>query len=282
MTPGIYLDIYHSHLTYGVIFGCLLSVPRLYTHHNIAPRVNKYVYKALCFFIDKQIGISTLCGQMLESFSNRNVTIINNGVDIDKFNAPTVRGWKENGIIDCLCVGAITEQKNYSYLIRVIQLLPLDIRKRLNIVIAGEGTEENTLKIRAEIISADLEHNIRLLGNRTDIVDIMSSVQVFIMSSAWEGLPIALIEATMSGLPCIVTDVGGCKEVIECCKNGIVVDPLDHVEFRDAISYMVTDSSAIKKFSESALYNRHRYSIISSCKKHLDVYNNMLSNYSDD
>ena len=96
----------------------------------------------------------------------------------------------------------------------------------LNTAVGDEGgfapdLPSNTAALETKIVMEGLERTIQLLGNRNDVPALLAHSQLFLMSSAYEGLPIALIEATMSGLPCVVTNVGGCREIIEKCQNGV-------------------------------------------------------------
>src|SRR3546814_3800768 len=77
--------------------------------------------------------------------------------------------------------------------------------------IAGDGTEMEAL--RALIDELGLGANIELLGTRRDVPELMSESDLMVNSSLFEGLPIALIEAAMSALPAVATDVGGSGEI---------------------------------------------------------------------
>ena len=96
------------------------------------------------------------------------------------------------------------------------------------------------------------------------------------MSSSFEGLPIALIEAAVVGLPCIVTDVGGCAEIIARSDNGVAVPPHSPQAIADEITRFVSEKTLIKQYSINAIANAHKYSISIAAKLHLDLYSSML------
>ena len=100
----------------------------------------------------------------------------------------------------------------------------------------------------------------------------MTKFDIFIMSSAWEGLPISLIEASISGLPCIVTDVGGCSEVLNTCKNGIIVEPNNAQKLADAITSYFENPEKIYEHSKNGMFYSKIYSIENSTKEHLKLY----------
>lgn len=263
---------YHSHLTYGIVFGAFLSIPRVYTHHNITPRVNRLTYKVLTKFVDRQVGISKICGDMLYDYSGKNVVVINNGVDMAKFFNCKPREISPEEIIQVVCVGALSEQKNYPLLIASIERLPAGMRKRFQLTIAGEGGKDLTEALLQQIKQAELQNTVNLLGNCSDVPGLLSDSHLFLMSSSWEGLPIALIEATMSGLPCMVTDVGGCSEVISICENGVVVEPENPDGYARALERMLAEPAIMEEYSERAIKNRGKYSIEYSINQHRELY----------
>jgi glycosyltransferase involved in cell wall biosynthesis len=91
------------------------------------------------------------------------------------------------------------------------------------------------VEIRSAIAAADLEDRVRLLGQRSDVPALMQAADAFVMSSAWEGLPIVLLEASASSLPIVATDVGGSHDAIVDGASGHVVPPGDAAALGDAM-----------------------------------------------
>ncbi len=75
--------------------------------------------------------------------------------------------------------------------------------------------------------SMGLEDKVRFLGARGDVPGLMNAADAYVMSSAWEGMPMVLLEAAAVGLPIVATDVGGNREVVEQGENGLLVSPKD-------------------------------------------------------
>jgi len=265
------IDIYHSHFLYGVLFGFLTNIPKIYTHHNIKFQIGKKKFKFFDKLINSYVGISEICSDTLSTYTSKKITTIINSVDTTKFpkNTP-VRKIKDS--INLLAVGTIHPQKNYYLLVSAISLLPLHIKKRINISIAGEGEKEYTENLKNHIKDKDLTETINLIGNQNNIPELMSKFDIFIMSSAWEGLPISLIEASISGLPCIVTNVGGCSEVINTCKNGIIVEPNNAQKLANAIIVYFDNPERISEHSKNGMKYSHIYSIKTATDKHLKLY----------
>ncbi len=93
----------------------------------------------------------------------------------------------------------------------------------------------------------DLEDKVRFLGVRRDVPDLMNAADAYVMSSAWEGMPMVLLEAEACGLPVVATDVGGNSEVILNNKSGYIVPPGDSEALAAAIVKMMALSEAERR-----------------------------------
>lgn len=115
-----------------------------------------------------------------------------------------------------LTVGRITEQKDYPNLFEALRTQPSDSR----VWIVGDG------ELRAESERAvdqhGLGHRVRFLGVRGDVAQLMSAADGFVLASAWEGLPMVLLEAAASELPAVATEVGGVAEIVRPPSGSLV------------------------------------------------------------
>lgn len=101
-------------------------------------------------------------------------------------------------------VGRLTYQKNQSFMIGVLS----EIKKtsdKVYLVMIGDGEQEEELKHKA--IECGVDKNIKWLGNRNDVPQLLNAMDVFILTSHFEGLPVVMIEAQANGLPYVVSDV---------------------------------------------------------------------------
>ena len=266
------IDVYHSHLFYGVVFGFFLKdTLRVYTHHSVEPRLNKVCFKILNQFVECYVGISKICASTLAAQTDRDVSLIMNGVDERKLNQRK-RAALNRKDIKAVSVGRITKQKDYYFLVQAVSMLPEPVRNKLCVLIAGEGEKSYTNDLKKYVIKQGLEHNFEFLGNRSDIPEILNGADLFLMSSAWEGLPIALIEAALSGLPCIVTDVGGCREVIDLCDNGFVVPHGDSNLYASALMKMISQPDTYQKYASNAFEKSAALAISNAAKSHFNLY----------
>lgn len=119
-----------------------------------------------------------------------------------------------------LAVGSLHPQKDHATLVEafreVLQALP---EARLAIVGAGPLSDE----LEHRLSTLELGERVQLLGLRTDVPRLLGGADAFVLSSAWEGLPNAVMEAMAARLPVVATSVGGVAELIADRESGIVV-----------------------------------------------------------
>lgn len=271
-------DIYHSHLKYSLLFGAGVGVPHVHTHHNIRRHAPAWMWPLFNRLVDAWVGISDLCAEQLRAFTARPVTTIRNAVDPRRLGAEAAqaRTVAEEGVIRCIAVGSPGEQKNFGLLVDAFRLLPADSLRRLKLDIVGEGSPDATANLSRRIEAEGLGQTIRLLGASNRVLDLFRQAELFLLSSDWEGMPIALLEASMSGLPFIATDVGGCAEVARLCGNGMIVPPGDPAPFAKALAALLDDPRRIETLSRSALAKAGTFSIERSAEAHLALYERLV------
>lgn len=268
------IDVYHTHLPYGIAFAVMLKIPCFYTHHTITARMSPFQYFIFNRIVSSYIGISKKCSKKLIEYTGKSVTVIQNGVCFSKIKKINYFDNNTN-IVKAIAVGRIQPQKNYNHMIDIVSRLPKEILERFRLEIAGEGPDKE--KLLNYIKSKGLDENISLLGNRSDILELLSRADIFLMSSAWEGLPIALIEAAATGLPCLVTDVGGCSEVIDICQNGFFIEKNNIEDYVEKLIELISNKNLRLNFSKNALIKRHVFSIENSANEHISLYEKILS-----
>lgn len=87
-------------------------------------------------------------------------------------------------------------------------------------------------------------------GSRTDVADLLSQAQIFVLASDYEGLPISILEAMSAGLPVIASKVGGVSELVIEGETGIQVTPKSVVELRNALRYFILSPESRRKAAE--------------------------------
>lgn len=157
-----------------------------------------------------------------------------------------------------ITVGRLDRQKNYEMLIQAFSKVKSEMACPEKLLILGAGPEEE--KLKRLIKKLDMSSEIMLLGRKNNVFDYLRSAEAFVMSSNYEGLPNALIEAMAVGLPVISTDffTGAAAELIDE-SNGFLVPVGEMEKMKIAISKMITVSqenrlsmgcSSLKKVKE--------------------------------
>lgn len=163
---------------------------------------------------------------------------IPNGLDLQPYHCSReVRektrgeiGWPEAFV--WIAVGNLREPKDYPTMFRAHAQLRQS-GADAHLAIAGTGHLE--AELRALALSLGIAHHVQFLGARTDVPALLKAADAFVMSSSWEGTPMALLEASAAGLPAVATDVGGIGEVIVNGKTGLLVPPGDPAALCDAM-----------------------------------------------
>ena len=107
----------------------------------------------------------------------------------------------------------------------MLRAFSMIVSKKSDVVLllVGQGSlMEEVKKLASEL---KLEDKVRFLGVRRDVPYLMNAADAYVMSSAWEGMPMVLLEAGACGLPVVATDVGGNSEVVLNGKTGFIVPP---------------------------------------------------------
>ncbi len=229
----------------------------------------------LRFLADYYFACSDKAGEFCygkKVIKQKNYRIIHNGVDCDKFEfKPMVReeirkklGLKDECVI--LNVGRLEEQKNHRYLLDIAAEMKKQ-GKKFKILIAGEGVLRSELE---NIIKRNsLENEVLLLGLREDIDQLMQAADIFILTSLFEGLPVAGVEAQASGLPCIFSDT--------ITKEIDITGRVQFVSLKDKVQSWI-DAIFIalkyKRENTSDLIKRKGYDIKTEAKWLSDFYKN--------
>jgi glycosyltransferase involved in cell wall biosynthesis len=235
-------DIVHCHMFHANLLGrvtrLFCRIPALVcTAHNFretSEQDGPTWHKELLYRITDPLADKTtiICNAAFERYvrvgavPRRKFQMIPNGVDTDHFMRSKNRrkiAREALGISSefvWLAVGRLVKQKDYPTLFRALELLK---HQQFVLLLAGNGPLEEEL--REECRRRGLEGQVRFCGAREDILDLYNAADAFVMSSEFEGLSAALLEAASTGLPAVVTDVGGNADVVKDEITGYVVPP---------------------------------------------------------
>lgn len=183
-----------------------------HSHNTSIDKDYKYLLKQLFrgginSVSTNRLACGTEAGKFL--FGNKSFDIIPNAVDSEHFiySFETRRKKrKELGINNELVVGHVgrlSYQKNHKFLIKIFDEL---VRLKSDALLLLIGVGEKEAEIRAQVKSLGLENKVLFLGNRSDVSELYQAMDVFVLPSLFEGVPVVGIEAQFADLPCIFSD----------------------------------------------------------------------------
>jgi glycosyltransferase involved in cell wall biosynthesis len=185
---------------------------------------------------------------------------------------------------DAWVIGTIANlkpEKRVEFFLRVaISLLNLD-STNFHFIWIGEGPE----RLKAESILKALPHlatRIHFPGARLDIANCLAAFDAFVLTSAYEGLPNALLEAMAAGLPCVATDVPGTRDVLEAAPDleiGLLADANDPARFADTLLELLQDRGRMQQLGQHARQHvRERYGEEAMVNRFCEVFSSVLNN----
>jgi len=229
----------------------------------IEPFLHKHVNAVLA-------NSQKVCQQLLEEgVTKSQLSLIYNGIDLTRFeNAVNIRlsiGCMQDDLI-FIIVANLIPYKGHADLIKALAFCSGKIPKWKLLCIGRDNGIQQELESDAS--AAGIQDNIRWLGSRRDIENLLFSADVGILSSHQEGFSNALLEGMATGIPMIATDVGGNSEAIdESC--GILVPPHCPVRLADAIIQLSTNPVLREQMGSAG---KQRVKNIFSLKNCVDLY----------
>lgn len=173
-------------------------------------------------------------------------------------------------------VGRLQEVKRHADLLQAAALLSKQFPD-LRVIIAGKRFEPTHSHLRAQVARLGIADRVHFLGDRRDIPDLLQIMDVFVQSSASEGMSNALLEAMAAGRPVVATRVGGTPEVVTDGETGSLVPAAQPLRLASAIASLLSEPERARRMSEAARKRVERdFSAAQMLARHLDVYRGLL------
>ncbi len=260
-------DIIHTHLYHASIIGRLLN--RISSHsclisHQHGLEQNRSKARSLVDrlthpFVHQYVASCQAVADVLvkrEHIPVGKISVIHNGIPskeqflLDHNENPI--GFPQDlteGAYKICCVGRLSVEKGYHYLIQALENLKRE-KIKVHVILLGDGPERESLQNLAAALG--VEDQVTFGGNQPNVHEWMSACDIFIQASLWEGLSMALLEAMQAGLPVIATAVGGTPEVINHHENGLLVSPGQPDILAGAIKELIQDQVLAQYLASNA------------------------------
>ena len=144
-------------------------------------------------------------------------------------------------------IARLTEQKGHRYLLEALTAPAL---ADLHLIVVGDGELRETLSAGAQRLG--VAGRVHFLGARRDLGDLLAAMDVFVMPSLWEGLPLSMILAMGAALPVVATAVAGIPEILESGTTGWLVPPADSAALTAALAGVFADRARAAAVGEAA------------------------------
>ncbi|MBL7197571.1 MAG: glycosyltransferase family 4 protein [Candidatus Omnitrophica bacterium] len=291
-------DIVHTHTSKAGILGRvaakLASTPIIFhTPHGSIFHSIYYGPKTLFFISRLENFVASFTDKIINCAENEKRDFLEHKIaSVDKY-ITIYWGIKQNSFLktfdsnlkrrelnipkDAVLIGNITRlapEKGHIFCLEAFKMV-VNRFPRAKLLIVGDGISRQD--IETKIKELDLESSVIMTGHRTDVADMLANLDISLHTSIWEGTPIAIIEAMLSGKAIIATKVGGIPELIEDGVTGILITPYDKEELLEAITTLINDKILAKKIGEAARqYAKEKFSLELMIKNITSLYNSFI------
>ena len=275
------ITIIHTHHRmasfYAEMLGLYKNCKVINTCHN-----SYYDKKKLTYFAYRHAHLIA-CGNMVKKnltnffkISSDRITVIPNMIPPFKETVVPdvfIQKLKKDGMFLVANVGRLSEQKGFSYYIEAIPLV-LKEHPDTRFLIIGCGEDEEKLKNMAK----NLKEQLFFMGYRRDVQNLMKQVDLVVLSSLWEGLPLIPLEAFSAGKTIVATGVDGTLEIVKNFKNGLLVQPKNAVDLAKKIVWIIEHPNERQRMEQNAqALFRESFSFDHFASAYAEYYKNILA-----
>lgn len=257
------IDVVHTHNTqpfFDGTIGAMLAGVRTVIHTDHArdfPDKLRYMIAEwlMSLYAYRVVGCSEHTSQQLmryEKISKRKIVTIPNGIDGSRFDLSIDRAAKRRelgigaeGHIIGLAV-RLSDQKGITFLLRA---MPSVLAKHpdTTLLIAGNGDLRADLEREAKDLG--VASQVKFCGPRKDIPELLKLLDLYVLPSKWEGLPMVILEAMAAGCPVVATNVGGNATAVVDGVTGALVPPQDPSALAQAIVRLLDSPDLLKSYA---------------------------------
>lgn len=273
LTMGVPLCVYTIPATFGLRVKHIVS-ERNDPSHFSGKKITAIISRSLMKYADGYVFQTNQARLFYgEKIRSKSVVIPNPLFNINNMPVARYTGERKKEIVS---VGRLNPQKNHRLLIDAFNEIH-KLYPNYKLIIWGEGAERPMLE--SYIRKLNLQDYVNLPGLTNKLFEEIYSSTLFVLSSDFEGLPNALIEAMALGLPVISTDCpcGGPAFLLQNMKNGILVEVGNKMSLVNAIEYMLNNPKEAGQMGEKAFSVRDELSVNNINQRWIEYFKNILA-----
>jgi glycosyltransferase involved in cell wall biosynthesis len=284
------VDLIHSHLPdqnfHASLVGRMTGRPVVATYHGALDlsRARSAIKMRLARrFASATVAVSRSLAESLYAggFARERVVCIYNGVDTERFSVtPSGRLRAElgcaNGTKLIGMVANLRRDKGYEYFVRSARLVAERV-PHAHFVAVGEGSAHEVEGLQRLAADLGLGSRFSLLGFRSNVPELLTDLDVFVLSSTSEGFSLATVEAMAAARPVVVTRSGGPEELVEHGRTGLLVPPADAETLAAQVCEVLASPSLAEELGRNARRSvEQRFSLPRMLVEYENLYQRLL------
>lgn len=279
----------HTHNRMALIYGApaarIAGAAAVHTKHGNNPKGGTRLIAGNFAgrFVDAFVAVSEETAAFARSrreVDERRLSVIPNGIDVGRFHPDPHARERVRAALGIAAdawvvgtVGRVAVEKNQQLLLRAVAPL---LGPGARVVVAGDGPLSGSLAELARTLG--VAPFVHLLGVRHDVPDVLNALDVFVLTSSTEGLPLVIPEAMATGLPIVSTRVGGIPNVVEERLTGFVVPPGDEGAVRERLVTLEADRELGRACGGRArAVAVARFSVDRMRREYIELYQHVLA-----
>lgn len=289
-------DIVHTHNSSPQLFAAIANIfcrkKLITTEHNtnnrkrnhwLLAKIDRWMYtrydQTICisdqaeenlreYLGDKCSVLSVECSDGNKTQNSKlktNILTIYNGVDVEAIHlAQPIKELKGDKFVVVMVAG-FRPQKDQDTLVKAMALLPKD---QYELWLVGDGVRRES--VECLVLSVGVKNNVKFLGLRTDVPNILKTADVVVMSTHYEGLSLSNIEGMAAGKPFVASDVEGIREVTQ--GYGILFPHEDAEALAKIIQHLHDNPSYYKEIANNCYKRAKQFDISTMVSRYSDIY----------